>query len=45
MNKLFEEKKLDACTLLDVKNENISFKKDEIDEKEVWKNIVQKRIT
>ncbi|CAD8157409.1 unnamed protein product [Paramecium pentaurelia] len=45
MKKLCEEQKLDACSVLEIRNENIKFKEDACDEMERWRNIVQKRIT
>ncbi|CAD8158988.1 unnamed protein product [Paramecium octaurelia] len=45
MKKLCEDQNLNACTVLDIQNNELTFKEDQCDEMERWRNIVQKRIT
>ncbi|CAD8051116.1 unnamed protein product [Paramecium sonneborni] len=45
MKKLCEDQNINACTVLDIQNNELTFKEDQWDEMERWKNIVQKRIT
>ncbi|CAD8053900.1 unnamed protein product [Paramecium primaurelia] len=45
MKKLCEDQNINACTVLDIKNQELTFKEDQWDEMERWRNIVQKRIT
>ncbi|CAD8134261.1 unnamed protein product [Paramecium octaurelia] len=45
MKKLCEDQKINACTVLDIQNKDLTLKEDQCDEMERWRNIVQKRIT